>query len=226
MNIKSLKPLSDLAQRFGVKSIVYGPPGSGKTPLLTTAPRPVCMICEPGLLTVRNVKNVPGFAAYTPELIEEFFEWLTKSNEAKSFDTVGIDSVSQMAEIFLTQELGRNKDGRKAYGEMHRRTMKILNDLYYLPNKHIYLIAKEGNFEVEGGNITKPYFPGKELNVQVPHMYDEVWRIGLTHVPGQPKPVQAIRTVSTFGHFARDRSGRLAEIEYPELTSLFNKAMS
>lgn len=226
MNLNSLKPLGDLAQRFGVKAIMYGPPGSSKTPLVATAPSPVIMVCEPGLLSVRHIKNVPAWQAYTPEAIDEFFEWLTKSSEAKRFDTVGVDSISQMAEIILTQELGRNKDGRKAYGEMYRRTMKYLNDLYYLPSKHTYLIAKEGSAEVEGGTITKPYFPGKELNIQVPHSYDEVWRIGLTNVPGQPKPVLAIRTVSNFNHFARDRSGKMNELEYPELSQLFTKAMS
>lgn len=226
MNLSQLKPASDLAQRFGVKSILFGGPGTGKTPLTQTAPRPVLCVCEPGMLTMRNVRNVPAWEAYTPERIDEFFEWLTKSSEAKAFDTVCVDSISQMAEIFLTKELGRNKDGRKAYGEMYRHTMGILNTLYYLPNKHTYLIAKQANVEEEGGAVKKPYFPGKELNVQVPHMYDEVWHIGLTNIPSQPKPVVAIRTAATYGTFARDRSGRLAEIEYPNLSELFKKCLS
>jgi hypothetical protein len=226
VNASQLKPLSQLSQRYGVKLIMYGGPGTGKTPLMATAPRPVMCITEPGLLSVRHVTTVPGWEAYTPDRIDEFFTWLTQSSEAKAFDTVGIDSISQMAELFLTQELGRNKDGRKAYGEMHRRTMKLLNDLYYMPNKHTYLIAKQGVFEEEGSNVRKPYFPGKELNVQVPHMYDEVWHLGMTNVPSQPQPVIAVRTRSTFGTFARDRSGQMAEIEYPELSSLFKKAMS
>lgn len=226
MNLSQLKPASQLAQRFGVKAIMYGGPGSGKTPLTKTAPRPVLLVCEPGMLTMRDATNLPAWDAYTPERIEEFFAWLTQSAEARNFDTVCVDSVSQMAEIFLTQELTRNKDGRKAYGEMYRRTMKYLNDLYYMPQKHTYLIAKQASVEEDGGTMRKPYFPGKELNVQVPHMYDEVWHIGLYPVPGQPKPVVAVRTQQTFGTFARDRSGRLAELEYPELSQLFNKCMS
>lgn len=226
MNLSQLKPASQLAQRFGVKAIVYGGPGSGKTPLVRTAPRPVLCVCEPGMLTMRTATNIPAWDAYTPERIDEFFTWITQSAEARNFDTVCIDSISQMAEIFLVQELGRNKDGRKAYGEMYRHTMKHLNDLYYLPQKHTYLIAKQGIIDEDGGTLRKPYFPGKELNIQVPHMYDEVWHIGLNNIPGQPKPVPAVRALPTFGTFARDRSGRLNELEYPELSQLFAKCMS
>ncbi|HEX2243000.1 MAG TPA: AAA family ATPase [Gammaproteobacteria bacterium] len=225
MNISQLRPASQLAQRFGVKAVTFGGPGTGKTPLMNTAPRPVACITEPGMLTMRT-SNIPAWEAYTPERVDEFFEWLKNSNETRNFDTVCIDSISQMAEIFLTRELARWKDGRKAYGEMSRHMMELLNFMYYMPQKHTYLIAKEGLIELGGVTKRKPYFPGQDLNVKVPHMYDEVWHIGLANVPGQPKPVVAIRTVETFDTFARDRSGRLAELEFPDLTALFNKAMS
>lgn len=228
MNISQLQPASQLARRFGVKSILYGGPGTAKTPLAATAPRPVMCVCEPGMLSMRAVTNLPCWEAYTPDKIDEFFAWLKQSNEARNFDTVCVDSISQMAEIFLRQKYeSMYKDGRKAYGEMYRHTMSILNDLYYLPNKHTYLIAKQQLVEEGGGTIRKPYFPGRELNIQVPHMYDEFWHIGLNVVPSAgPNPVLAIRTKQDFNTFARDRSGKLAELEYPNLTALFNKAMS
>ena len=36
MNIKDLKPASEFAQNFGIKAIVYGPAGVGKSHLLKT----------------------------------------------------------------------------------------------------------------------------------------------------------------------------------------------
>ncbi|MBN46248.1 MAG: hypothetical protein CMH23_07220 [Methylophaga sp.] len=226
MNVNQLRPASQLAQQFGVKCLAYGGPGMGKTPLIKTAPRPVLCVVEPGMLSMRDANNLPAWDAYTPERIEEFFDWLFKSNEAKQFDTVGIDSVSQLAEIFLTQELKRNKDGRKAYGEMSRRVMDLVNGLYYLPNKHVYLIGKQAVRDENGVSTKAPYFPGQDLNVKVPHLYDEILHIGEANVPGQPKPVVAIRAQPTFGIMARDRSGRLNELEPPNLGDLFRKCMS
>lgn len=197
----------------------------GKTPLIKTAPRPVLCVVEPGMLSMRDANQIPAWDAYTPERIDEFFTWLFKSQEAQQFDTVGIDSVSQLAEIFLTQELKRNKDGRKAYGEMSRRVMDLVNGLYYLPNKHIYLIGKQGTNDENGVTTKRPYFPGQDLNVKVPHLYDEILHIGEANVPGMNKPVVAFRCQPTFGIMARDRSGNLAEYEPPDLGAMFKKAM-
>lgn len=225
MQASQLKPASQLAQRFGVKALAYGGPGTGKTPMVNTAPRPVLCVVEPGMLSMRT-SNVPAWEAYDVPRINEFFKWLFTSNEARNYDTVGIDSISQLAEIILTEELKRNKDGRKAYGEMSRAVMEIVNALYYLPQKHVYLIGKQSTVDEGGIMRKKPYFPGQDLNVKIPHMYDEILHIGMSQVAGMPKPVVAIRTAETFDIMARDRSGRLAELEPPDLSALFAKAMS
>ncbi|CAB4123294.1 AAA domain containing protein [uncultured Caudovirales phage] len=225
MQASQLKPASQLAQRFGVKALAYGGPGTGKTPMVNTAPRPVLCVVEPGMLSMRT-SNVPAWEAYDVPRINEFFKWLFTSNEARNYDTVGIDSISQLAEIILTDELKKNKDGRKAYGEMSRAVMEIVNALYYLPQKHVYLIGKQSTVDEGGIMRKKPYFPGQDLNVKIPHMYDEILHIGMNQIAGMPKPTIAIRTAESFDTMARDRSGRLAELEPPDLSALFAKAMT
>lgn len=237
MQMSQLKPASQLARRYGVKSVVFGAPGSGKTPLINTAPRPVLLVTEPGMLSMRG-SNVPAWEAYTPQLIAEFFEWFMKSREASNFDTLGIDSISNIAEIILAEELSKVKHGMKAYGNMSERTMKIANDLYYMPQKHIVMIAKQGLVEngrqtiLQNGEVTyepimqkRPFFPGKDLNVKIPHLFDNVMHLGEASVPGQPKPVRALRTKEIPEVFARDRLGNLGELEPPDLSALFAKAM-
>lgn len=237
MQMSQLKPASQLARRYGVKSVVFGSPGSGKTPLVNTAPRPVLLVTEPGMLSMRG-SSVPAWEAYSAPLITEFFEWFMKSREAANFDTLGIDSISNIAEIILAEELAKVKHGMKAYGNMSERTMKICNDLYYMPQKHIVMIAKQGLIEngrqtiLQNGEVTyepimqkRPFFPGKDLNVKVPHLFDNVLHLGEATVPGQPKPVRALRTKEIAEVFARDRSGNLNELEQPDLSLLFAKAM-
>lgn len=224
MNINSLKPASAIAEKLGAKSIVYGAPGTGKTPILNTAPRPVLCCVEPGMLSMRS-SNVPTWEAYTPAATDEFFEWVLKSKEADAFDTIAVDSVSQMAEVFLTHELKTNKDGRMAYGEMSRKIMKHMNDLYFAKNKHCYLICKQAIEEVGTIKLLRPFFPGKDLNVKVPHLFDLILHLDKVNIPGYGVQ-KAFRTTSSFDVLARDRSGKLAEFEPPNLTDIFNKAMS
>lgn len=219
-----LQPVKNFSMRNGVKSVAYGPPGGGKTPLIKTAPRPVILVCEPGMLSMRD-SNIPAADGSTVDKIDDFFNWLKKSNEAKKFDTVCIDSGSQMAEISLKLQLSKNKDGRKAFGEMSRHIMGIFDDLFFMPEKHIYIIAKQAIVDNGGTNVKRPYFPGQDLNVKVPHLFDCVFHIGKYNVPGIIGEVDAVRAKENFDTMARDRSGNLAELNPPNLSDIFKKCM-
>lgn len=226
MQARDLKPASSLAQKYGCKAIAYGGPGSGKTPLCKTAPRPIMLAVEPGMLSMRDAHNIPAYEAYDYPKINEFFKWFFGSNESKNFDTLCLDSASQMAEIILTHNLKKHSHGLKAYGEMSVEVVKILNDLYYMQNKHMYLIAKQGTVDEGGMQKRRPFFPGQDLNVKVPHMFDQILHIGPARVPGVMQEVNAIRSKGTVDIMARDRSGNLAELEPMNLTNLFAKVMA
>jgi hypothetical protein len=223
MNISNLVPVSSLVQRFGVKAVLYGGPGLGKTPMLTTAPNPVILFTEPGFLSVRHY-NGPGCLATSYKDIREFWQWAIGSQEARQFQTKCVDSLSQMAEIILNEELPKHKDGRKAYGEMSQKVMEILNWIYYAPNFHSFMLAKEMSQEKESGQQARPYFPGQDLNIKVPHLFDSVWRIELFKAP-DGKVHKVIRTRESYSAFARDRSGNLNELEPPDIGMLFNKSL-
>lgn len=219
MDIKSLKSAGKCAELFGCKAVIYGPPGSGKTPISNTAPRPVMLACEPGLLSMRG-SNIPTWQAFTPELIDEFFKWFFHSNEHKVFDTLIIDSASYMADIYLQQAMKTNKHGLKAYGDMATNTMNHLRPLFHMPYKHTYIICKEG---IEN-NIKRPWFPGQQLNIEVPHLYDFILHLAIANVPGEGQ-VKAFRCKETIDIIARNRTGNLNEFEPPDFGKLILKAM-
>lgn len=235
MNVKDLRPASHFARQFGVKVILYGEPGIGKTPCLNTAPSPLLLATEPGLLSMKG-SNLPTFAAYSAEKIAEFFDWFFNSAESKRFDTLAIDSGSQLAEIVLADQLPKFKDGRKAYGEMSQICMRYFDGLFFTENKNIVVICKKtkvefgktmvknasGGFSVEIEYQQQPYFPGQDLNVKVPHRYDEIIYMARAKIPQVGETV-AFHCRGSSAYLARDRSGNLNEFEPPNLTDLFKK---
>ena len=237
MNQSDLRPARDFALQFGVKAIVYGGPGSGKTPVsLDTSPRPVALMSEPGFLSVRK-STVPTYPAFNSTKVDEFMRWFLGSHEAKNFDTLVWDSVSQAHEKRVEEELGTStkggneQHGMRAYGVANRWAYKHLTDLYFLPNKHIILIAKLQRFEVNDAIYNRPYFAGKELPVRVPHLFDEILMLGKYNIPGvQTQPgesgTQAFRTKESFDTMARDRSGMLQEFEPPNLSKIIAKCVA
>lgn len=220
MNINDLRPANEFAQKYGCKTICYGPPGTGKTPIINTAPRPVLLACEPGLLSMRG-SNVPTFTAFEPKRIDEFFDWVTGSSEINNFDTIGIDSVSEMAGIYLVEGLRKNKHGMAAYGDMAENTEKQLRKIYFMKNKHVYAIGKQ---EINNG-YKRPYMPGQYLPVNFPHLFDYILHLDIQNVPGVGQ-VKAFRCNGDMQTMARNRTGNLNDFEPPNLMQLFQKAMT
>lgn len=221
MDIKSLRPASEFAKQYGCKIIAYGGAGSGKTPLVNTLPRPVLLACEPGLLSMRG-SPVPTYQANNADDVDGFFKWFFNSAETKNFDTLAVDSISFMADVYLQAALKTNKHGLQAYGEMATKVMSQLRPLYYTQQKHTYLIAKE----YIPDQITKhPYFPGNQLNAEVPGLYDFILHLGIKNIPsvGQQK---AFQCMESFDVMARARTGNLDMFEPPNVGALIQKAMS
>lgn len=224
LNLASLKPASEFALKYGVKAVIFGPPGSGKTPTLDTAPRPVLCCVEPGMLSMRHSK-VPTWGAFGVKEIEEFKNWVCGgSAELKNFDTIGIDSISFMAEIYLQDAQKNVKHGLQAYGDMATKTMDFLRKLYFMPEKHLYLIAKQEIINENGLIIRRPYFPGKQLPIDVPHLFDEVLYLNLANIPNIGT-VRAFRCQQNMEIMCRDRTGMLAEYEEPHFGKLITKCI-
>ena len=225
MNISDLRPVGSLAQNYGAKILAYGQAGCGKTPLITTAPNPVVCVTEPGILSLRNVNNIPAVDCYTGDRIEDFFKWALNSHEAKQFETIFLDSVSQMAEIFLKEELPKHKNKMQAYGMMLDRSMNIVNALYYARDVNVYMTAKLDRSQDGDVWFNRPAFKGQQLSIEIPHLFDDVFFISMQPgAGGVLSPV--INTRSGYNFIARDRSGKLAPVEEMNLTNIINKINS
>jgi hypothetical protein len=218
-----LTTTGEMAKSSGVKAIIYGAAGCGKTPLVTTAPNPLYIGIEHGQVSLQGT-NLPAKAAFTLPAFYEVLKWVCESPDAKVFDTFYFDSISALAQMILDDELnkksksGEKVNGQAAYGEMARRVITIIEKLYAIPNKNVVMLAWLNPKPAQA----KPYFQGNEIDTRLPHLFDAVLHLGMHDVPdkGIKYSLQCRETEATF---ARCRFNHCADYEKPDLTYLFNK---
>lgn len=215
-----------IARKNGVKAVVYGPSGSGKTVLLGTAPSPVIISAEKGLLSLAN-KHVAAIEVSNFAGMVEAYQWVTRSREANQFLTVGLDSATEIAEVVLADLKSRTKDPRKAYGELQDTALSMFRDFRDLPGKNVVFTAKQ-NINKDGAtgmNLYGPMMPGQVLPQQLPYFFDEVFQL-VVGKDDKQQEFRALRTKRDQQNEAKDRSGRLAEWEPADLTHVFGKILA
>lgn len=211
-----------IAQRIGPNVLCYGRPGMGKTPLAATAPKPLVMLTEKGALSLRG-SNVAAVECYTYDLICDFLKFISSSSEMTKYETVCIDSISELAEIVVERELKKHSHGMQAYGAMADFVRKAVGQLKGL-SKNVYVTAKLDVQKENEISVRAPYMPGKALGFVVPYEFDVMVYYGeITDARTNYKPLKCLQVMPDVTTVTRDRSGRLAELEKPDLTYLFNK---
>lgn len=218
----SLKSTSDLHTN-GVKMLVYGHAGSGKTSLIPTLPAPVVLSAEGGLLSIQQA-NIPYIEITSMAQLMEAYQWLTESKEAEQFQSIALDSISEIGEVVLAEELKRNKDGRAAYGELNTVMASMIRSFRDLPNKHVYFTAKCEKAQDETGRMLySPSMPGKSLSQQLPYFFDCVFALRVDK-DADGNMVRALMTESDGLWQAKNRSaGRLEMWESPDLGAIIKK---
>lgn len=209
-----------------VKCLTYGESGIGKTTLCKTAPTPIIISAEKGLLSLSDV-SIPVIEVETVDDLKEAYAFVTGSDDAGEFETVCLDSISDIAETLLHQfkeEAG--KDPRQAYGRLNDEVMEILRNFRDIPGKHVYVTAKAKRLvEDQTGLVTwVPSLPGQQLGPALPYMFDFV--IPLKMGRADKVDYRYLQTVADMQWIAKDRSGKLDFQEEPDLAKLFAKALN
>ena len=218
INLRSTKGL----HANGVKLLVYGNAGSGKTSLIPTLPNPVVFSAEGGLLSIADA-DVPFVEVSSYDTLMEAYKWVTGSDEAKHFESIALDSISEIAEVVLNHEKKIAKDPRQAYGAMQEQMSDIIRAFRDIPNKHVYFTAKCEKATDETGRILyAPSMPGNKTGQQLPYFFDEV--LALRVEKDQEGVAQRALMCDSDGIWqAKDRSGKLEQWEAPDLGAIINK---
>ena len=224
--INRIKSPSELVESQGAKLLVYGISGGGKTTLCQTVPGKTLVISmEAGLLSIKDAKNVTAIEVKEAAEIEEIAQLLESGK--LDYDTVCLDSVTEMSEIVLANEFKKNKDPRKAYGEVIQIMTKTMRRFRDLPI-HVVFIAKQQEVRDEATGMFhyQPMMVGAKLPTQIPYFFDEVLCLRTFDVEddkGKKTTERWLQTTLGSNYIAKDRSGKLEPLEKPDLSLIINK---
>lgn len=218
INLRTTKSLAS----SGVKLLVYGQAGAGKTSLIPTLPNPVVLSAEGGLLSIAGA-DVPFIEISSMDALREAYEWLTKSEESKSFQSVAIDSISEIAEVVLNHEKKTNKDPRAAYGNMQEQMANVIRAFRDLPGRHVLMTAKLEKTQDEMSRVLySPSMPGNKTGQALPYFFDEVLALRVER-DAEGNTQRALMCDSDGLWLAKDRSGKLGAWEGPDLGAVIAK---
>ena len=218
INVKSTGSLS----ANGVKLLVYGQAGAGKTSLIKTLPSPIVLSAEGGLLSIQDA-DLPYIEINDMDTLREAWSWLSQSDEAKGYQSVALDSISEIAEVVLNAEKKATKDPRQAYGAMQEQMTDIIRAFRDLPGRHVYMSAKLEKTQDEMGRVLyAPSMPGNKTGQALPYFFDEVLAIRVEK-DSEGDTQRALMCDSDGLWLAKDRSGKLEAWEAPDLGAIISK---
>ena len=216
-----LKSTSDVHTN-GIKALVYGQAGAGKTTLSVTMPNPIIISAEGGLLSIAD-SNLPYVEIKTMDDLKEVYTWLSESDEARQFDSVVIDSLSEIGEVVLIHEKEVNKDGRAAYGEMAAQMTALIRSFRDLPNKNVLMTAKVEKSQDESGRMLySPSMPGAKMGQALPYFFDLVLALRVEK-DAEGNTQRALMCDSDGLWSAKDRSSKLDAWEAPDMGAIIRK---
>lgn len=219
INVKSTKDV----HTNGIKCVLYGASGSGKTVMASTAPNPIYVSAEKGLLSLAN-QDIPYIEVKTLKSMGEAFKYCVGSE----FDTIVIDSLSEVTQACLDEfkrtMIAESKtgkiDARQAYGKNNESIGNLIRNFRDLDGKNVIFIAKERKMIDEDSNVItfEAYLPGQVLPFDLPYLVDEVFCLQMSR-----KGERFIQTASDFKRICKDRSGKLDNPELPDFKVIYDK---
>lgn len=219
------KKVSSITSR-GIKVALFGDSGVGKTWQIRTLNRPFVVSAEKGLLTLSRYAEAEGILYGEIKSMADLKEcriWL--QNNPDEYETIVLDSVSEIAEICLAEAKKSNKDSRKAYGDMMDIVMEEIKAFLNIEDKDMVFIFQNGRIEDSdsGKVLYSPITPSTKFAAKMPYLFDEVLAVRARPVKDEEGNTQIDRYIQCQNDGVwncKDRSGYLYIEENADLGAL------
>lgn len=249
-----------MTEQRGIKGVIFGPAGIGKTSLLWTLDpdRTLFIDLEAGDLAVEGLK-IDSIRPRTWEEFRDFAVFLAGPSPAlrpdqafsqahyehvvgqfgdpamlAKYDTYFVDSITVLGRLCfqwckgqpeaMSEKTGK-PDVRGAYGLHGREMIAALSHLQHVRGKSVWFVGildkKTDDF---GRAQWVPQIEGSKTGLELPGIADQVVTMAeLRTEDGSPYRAFVCQTMNQWGYPAKDRSGRLDQIEEPHLGKLMTK---
>jgi phage nucleotide-binding protein len=223
----TLTSTKDSAALNGMKFLVHGPAGAGKTSLCaTTGESTVIISAESGLLSLRE-HDIPVIEVKTLDQLYEAYDFVVNSEQGQAFKWICLDSISEIAEVVLNHEKKVAKDPRQAYGALAEKMTDLIRAFRDLPGRNVYFSCKQerSKDEQSGAMLYFPAMPGNMLKQGIGYFFDFVFALRVES-NDEGKPTRWLQTSRDYNFEAKDRSGSLEMFEAPDLSAIAAKVIS
>ena len=222
-----LTSTKDSAALSGLKFLVHGPAGAGKTSLCATTGEPTLIIsAESGLLSLRG-HDIPVIEVKDLASLYEAYDFAANSAEGQGYKWICLDSISEIGEVVLNHEKKVAKDPRQAYGALAEKMTDLIRAFRDLPGRNVYFSCKQERAKDEqtGAMLYYPAMPGNMLKQGVGYFFDFVFALRVEK-DAEGNPTRWLQTQRDFNYEAKDRSGCLDMFEAPDLAGIASKVIS
>lgn len=171
-----------------LKVLLYGPSGTGKTSLASTASTveelgPVLYIdLERGTAPAAKYGDLDNMLIVQPATYKEFADLLVKISGAKDkpFKTVVIDTVDRLQELIKLHFAAVNpKDSFAMWAAAYDKVLDLVNKIAFDLSLNIICITHESRevTETERLSLIAPAFEGKQSFKKLPSIFDIISRM-------------------------------------------------
>lgn len=216
-----------------IKCLVYGISGIGKTSLAKTLEIPALIIsAESGLASLHGTnidyvditQDEDGKLLSAKQRLENLgniYKLLQLDEYKSKYRIIFIDSLTEIADTMvahLAEVHTDAKDTFKMWGEYTKKMINIIRSFRDLPHYHVVFTCLESETQDDSKLIHyHPAMSGSKVKETLVPMFDEVFRYAVV------EDKRKLITTATRSSVAKDRSGKLTQLEEPNLQVILDK---